>query len=479
MHTSYLILILIVSYFALLYTVSVFRKKSDNFNFFTGGRNAHWLMISVGMIGASLSGVTFISIPGWVRSQNMAYMQMVIGYLVGYAVIAFVLLPMYYRFRLISIYQYLNDRFGVFGYKTGASFFILSRLFGAGFRLYLVAIVLHTLVFGFFDWPFWATVLLSIAMIYVYTQRGGIGTIIYTDVIQTVFMLSALTAAIYFLWKDLGGHQDSIIQYLYQHPRSRIWHSDHFLTDGRHFVKQFLGGVFIAITMTGLDQDMMQKNLACRNLRDAQKNMMVFSLMLIPVNLVFLSLGILLYDWSEMYGIDAVGDQLFPTVAFSPQAPAVLGILFILGVIAAAYSSADSALTALTTSFTVDILGMKLTDTAENRRLRRLTHVLMALLMFLLIIVFNYFVSESVINEIFTIAGYTYGPLLGLFAVGMFTTWKVQDKWIPAIALLAPAITYILKMNSQKWFGYTFSFELIVINGLLMIFGLWALRKKG
>lgn len=478
MQIPYFILALIIGYFALLYTVSVFRKKSDNFNFFTGGRNAHWLMISIGMIGASLSGVTFISIPGWVKSQNMAYMQMVIGYLFGYAVIAFVLLPMYYRFRLISIYQYLNNRFGVYGYKTGASFFILSRLFGAGFRLYLVAIVIHSLVFEFFGWPFWGTVLLSIAMIYVYTQRGGIGTIIYTDVIQTVFMLGALVAAVFFLWKDLREYQSDIFHYIESHPLSRIWHTDSFLTDGKHFVKQFLGGVFIAITMTGLDQDMMQKNLACRSLSDAQKNMLLFSMLLIPVNLVFLSLGILLYDWAEMHGIDAVGDQLFPAVAFSSEAPAVLGVLFILGVIAAAYSSADSALTALTTSFTVDLLGMEMTDTDRNRRMRRITHLSMAALMFLLIVAFKYFVSESVINEIFTIAGFTYGPLLGLFVVGMFTNWKIRDNRIPIIALFAPTITYILKTNSQYWFGYTFSFELIIINGFLMILGLWIFQKK-
>lgn len=435
-------------------------------------------MISVGMIGASLSGVTFISIPGWVMTQNMAYMQMVFGYLVGYGVIAYVLLPLYYRLRLISIYEYLRNRYGNFGYKTGASFFIISRLFGAGFRLYLVALILHTLVFEYFDWPFWGTVSLCIFMIYVYTRKGGIGTIIYTDVVQTLFMLGALVAAVIFIWRNLEITDTSLPAYLIENPLSKIWHLGDFLTDGRHFVKQFLGGVFIAITMTGLDQDMMQKNLACRNLKDAQKNMMLFSVLLIPVNFVFLSLGVLLYQWAGLHGVDAVGDRLFAAVAFSPEAPQVLGILFILGVIAAAYSSADSALTALTTSFTVDILGMELSENQRTKRIRILTHLGMSAAMLVLIVVFRYFVSESVINEIFTIAGFTYGPLLGLFAVGMFTNWRVNDRFIPLVAIAAPVITYFLKKNSLAWFGYTFSFELIIINGALMVIGLWLLRIR-
>ncbi|GCD76782.1 sodium/iodide co-transporter [Thermaurantimonas aggregans] len=476
MSLPYFILTLILGYFSLLFVISRKKSRGDNFFFFTGGRNAHWLMISVGMIGASLSGVTFISIPGWVKTQNMAYMQMVLGYLAGYAIIATILLPLYYRLQLISIYQYLKVRFGPVGYKTGASFFILSRLFGAGFRLYLVALILHTLVFEHFGWPFWATVSLSIGMIYLYTQRGGIGTIIYTDVVQTVFMLGALIATVTFIWRDFNMSDESLFGYIYSNPLSKVWFFDHFLSDGRHFVKQFLGGMFIAITMTGLDQDMMQKNLACRNLKDAQKNMMLFSVMLLPVNLIFLSLGVLLYDWAALHGIEATGDRLFAAVAFSPDAPQILGILFILGVIAAAYSSADSALTALTTSFTVDILGLELIENQRTRRIRILTHLAMSAAMLILIVIFKYFVSESVINEIFTIAGFTYGPLLGLYVVGMFTRWQVNDRWIPIAAIAGPLLTYLLKKNSLVWFGYTFSFELILINGALVIFGLWLLR---
>lgn len=473
------ILLLIVSYFGILIWISSKRKRSDNFHFFTGGRNAQWWMISIGMIGASLSGVTFISIPGWVKTQQMAYMQMVFGYLVGYALIASVLLPLYYRIRLISIYQYLDERFGKVGYKTGAAFFIFSRLFGAGFRLYLVALILHTLVFEPFGFPFWLTVSISIVMIYLYTFKGGIGTVIYTDVVQTVFMIGTLITAMYFLWQQLKGETEGgLFQFITSNSMSKIWHFENFLSDGKHFIKQFLSGVFIAFTMTGLDQDMMQKNLACRSLPEAQKNMMVFSFLLIPVNLLFLSLGVLLYEWAERFGIDAAGDELFAAVAFSPNAPVILGILFIVGIIAAAYSSADSALTALTTSFTVDVLGISLQENERNRRIRKLTHFGFSVALLLLIVVFRYFVSQSVINEIFTVAGFTYGPLLGLYAVGMFTKWNVRDRYIPIIALLAPAFTYRLKTNSHEWFGYTFSYELIVINGFMMALGLWLIRKK-
>ena len=479
MNNSTLILIIVSAYFGLLMLISKFTsRKANNLTFFAANKNAPWYVVAFGMIGASLSGVTFISVPGWVATQSFAYMQMVLGYLVGYAVIAYILLPLYYRLNLISIYSYLEERFGVYSYKTGASFFLLSRMFGASFRLFLVANTLQFLVFDDLAVPFWVTVLLSILLIWVYTYKGGIGTIIWTDTLQTLFMLIAVGLSLYLLKDYVVESGQSLLNFITQSEYSQVFFFDDFTSDSRHFIKQFVGGIFIAITMTGLDQDMMQKNLSCRNLRDAQKNMLTFSVSLVFVNLLFLILGIVLMAYAQSVGINSTGDALFPAVAFSKGLHPLLGISFVVGLVAAAYSSADSALTALTTSFCVDILGQKDYESQKSILQRRWVHIAASITMGLCIIAFKYVLSSSVIEEIFNIAGFTYGPLLGLFGFGLFTRYAVKDKWVPWVAVLAPIICIVLKKNSLDWFSYQIGFELILINGALSFFGLWLLRIK-
>ncbi len=466
-------LIVIVIYFAVLVIISrLTAGKADNATFFTANRQSPWYLVAFGMIGASLSGVTFISVPGWVATNGFSYMQMVFGYLAGYAVIAFVLLPLYYRLNLVSIYGYLHQRFGFRSYQTGAWFFLLSRLLGSAFRLYIVALVLQLLVFDALGLPFWVAVLSTVLLIWLYTHKGGIKTIIYTDTLQTLFMLLALGFTFYFLHDMLSPNQ-SAVAYVSNHDWSKMFYWDSFGSEPRHFVKQFIGGMFITITMTGLDQDMMQKNLTCKHLGDARKNMIWFSLCLLPVNLLFLGLGVYLYDYAAMMNISAAGDELFAAVAFSEGLPVWIGVVFLLGLVAAAYSSADSALTAMTTSFCVDILGMDKTADIREIRTRKWVHVGISVLLVIVVVVFRYVVSESVIKEIFTVATFTYGPLLGLYAFGLFTKRDVTDRYVPLLAIAAPTISGILYVYGPQLIGYTFSFELLLINGSLMFLGLW------
>ena len=468
------ILLLMAAYFGLLVLVArLSTGSSDNKTFFTGNRQSPWYVVSFGMIGASLSGVTFISVPGWVESQGFAYLQMVLGYVVGYALIAFVLLPLYYRENTTTIYGFLQSRFGRSAHATGAWFFILSRWVGASFRLYLVAAVLQRLVFDPLGLPFWLTVLLTLALIWLYTYRGGIRSVIFTDTLQTVAMLGALILSIYFIQsaltpEDLAAWSSKV--------DTRIFFFD--VSDGRNFWKQFLGGIFITLAMTGLDQDMMQKNLTCRTLKESQRNMMTLAVVLIAVNFAFLLLGSDLSLYAMAHGIDAHGDALFPEVAVSAGLPTIVGVLFILGLIAAAYSSADSALTALTTSFCVDILGVEAKSEAEATRTRRLVHVGMTLAVAALIVCARPFVDASIIKNIFTAAGYTYGPLLGLFAYGLISTQRPANTWwIPAAAIASPLLTYGLSIWVPAVLGYTFGFELILVNGALMT-GFLALAPK-
>ena len=468
------ILLLMAAYFGLLVLVArLSTGSSDNKTFFTGNRQSPWYVVSFGMIGASLSGVTFISVPGWVESQGFAYLQMVLGYVVGYALIAFVLLPLYYRENTTTIYGFLQSRYGRSAHATGAWFFILSRWVGASFRLYLVAAVLQRLVFDPLGLPFWLTVLLTLALIWLYTYRGGIRSVIFTDTLQTVAMLGALILSIYFIQsaltpEDLAAWSSKV--------DTRIFFFD--VADGRNFWKQFLGGIFITLAMTGLDQDMMQKNLTCRTLKESQRNMMTLAVVLIAVNFAFLLLGSDLSLYAMAHGIDAHGDALFPEVAVSAGLPTIVGVLFILGLIAAAYSSADSALTALTTSFCVDILGVEAKSEAEATRTRRLVHVGMTLAVAALIVCARPFVDASIIKNIFTAAGYTYGPLLGLFAYGLFATQRpAHTWWIPAAAIASPLLTYGLSIWVPGALGYTFGFELILVNGALMT-GFLALAPK-
>lgn len=486
--SPYLILGCIGGYFLLLILISFLTgKESSNESFFLGKRQSPWYIVAFGMIGASLSGVTFISVPGWVANSQFAYMQMVLGYLAGYLVIGTVLLPLYYRLNLTSIYTYLEQRFGTWSYKTGAAFFLISRIMGASFRLYLVAIVLQTQVFdrlgetipAFSEVPFVLTVVLTIALIWLYTFRGGIKTIIWTDTLQTLFMLLSVGITVWLIASAMELDFAAMVAEIDASKYSRIWFFDDW-NSSQHFLKQFIGGAFIAIAMTGLDQDMMQKNLSCKSLGDAQKNMFWFSLVLVVVNLVFLSLGALLYLYADQIGlaIPEKADQLFPTIALGGYLAPVVGVLFVLGLIAAAYSSADSALTALTTSVCVDFLDIKSRPQHQQVRLRQTVHVIMSLVLVLTIVVFEAISNDSVIAELFTAATFTYGPLLGLYMFGLSNRRPVRDAMVPVVCVAAPVVCYLLKVNSPALFnGYQMGFELLPLNGAITFVGLWLLSS--
>lgn len=485
------IVLIIAAYFGLLMFISYWTSRgADNDTFFIGNRDSPWYLVAFGMIGASLSGVTFISIPGWVEGSQFSYMQMVFGYLPGYFFIAFVLMPLYYRLRLTSIYTYLEERFGKTSYKTGSAFFLLSRVIGASFRLYLVALILQNFVFVKLGWgiPFALTVIIAIALIYVYTFRGGIKTIVWTDTLQTAFMLLAVVISVIFIGKELDLNLSGIVSTVKQSEYSQMFFFEDGWSDSKNFFKQFLSGALIAIVMTGLDQDMMQKNLSCRNLKDAQKNMVWFSSTLIFVNLIFLALGALLYIYIGEMNIERPymmvagekifsSDLIFPEVAIN-HLPALGGVVFLLGLTAAAYSSADSALTALTTAFCVDFLGMK--EGNDRKSTRRIVHIGFSVILVVVILVFREFDDgKGVISAVFKAAGYTYGPLLGLFAFGLLTNWRVRDKWVPIVCIASPILCYIVNMNSEEWLaGYQFGFELLLLNGLATFLGLVLLVKN-
>ena len=477
-----LIFIVFISYTALLFTIAyITGKKSSNDTYFRANKSSPWYVVAYGMVGASLSGVTFISIPGEVGTSGFSYMVLVFGYLLGYAVIAEVLLPVYYKKNLTSIYSYLKDRFGNSSYKTGASFFLLSRSIGASFRVYLVVNVLQVFVFDAFGIPFIANVGLFIGLILLYTFRGGMKTIVWTDTLQTTFMLAALGISIYVISDHMGLNLHSLVSLVTDSDLSKMFYTD--VNDKRFFIKQFFSGAFIAIVMTGLDQDMMQKNLSCKNLKDAKKNIYTLSYLLLPVNLMFLFMGALLYLYANQFGINipARTDDLFPAIAIN-HSGSITALVFLLGLMAAAYSSADGSLTALTTSFSVDILGInENTKLSEKKKVKtRMTvHFMLAFFLLLLVLTFRTINNESVISKLFTIAGYTYGPLLGMFAFGLFTKYKVQDSVVPIIAVLSPIICFILSDNSVQWFnGYKFGFELLILNGIITFFGLLLLSIK-
>ncbi len=476
------IFIVFAAYTLLLLLISfITSRKSDNASFFIGNKSSKWYVVAYGMIGASLSGVTFISIPGSVGGSQMTYMVIVLGYLVGYAVIANVLLPIYYRLNLISIYTYLEQRFGFWSYKTGAAYFLISRLIGASFRMFLVVNVLHVFVFSLWGIPFWASLLFFMVLMILYTFKGGIKTIVWTDTLQTTFMLLSIGISIFLIKDALQLSFGEFAQVISESDFSRWLDTD--ITSRRHFLKQFVSGAFIAIVMTGLDQDMMQKNLSCKTLKESQKNMFFMSLSLVPVNFLILILGATLFIFAQTMGIEvpARTDNLFPLIALKHLTP-FAGVIFMIGLISAAYSSADSALTALTTSFSIDFLQInkkeQLSEKAKQKT-RHIVHIGMGIAVFFLIILFKILNNESVINQLFTIAGYTYGPLLGLFTFGIFTQRKAKDKAVPIISLVSPAVCYLLSIYSQEWFwGYRFGFELLVINGLITFVGLWVFSKR-
>tara|TARA_B100000949_G_scaffold90029_1_gene80403 strand:+ start:172 stop:1608 length:1437 start_codon:yes stop_codon:yes gene_type:complete len=473
------ILFLIAGYFGVLMLISFLTNKGGtNAEFFKANRQSPWYLVAFGMIGASLSGVTFISVPGWVEASQFSYFQVVLGYTVGYAVIGLVLLPLYYKLNLTSIYTYLDGRFGRYSYKTGASFFILSRIVGASFRLYLVAVVLQNLIFDGLNVPFWATVTITILLIWLYTFKSGIKTIVWTDTLQTLFMLIAVGVTIVYVSEDLGINSGNFFSYLADSNLSKMFFFEDWKS-GDFFWKQFISGAFISIVMTGLDQDMMQKNLTCRNLKDAQKNMFWFTIVLTIVNFVFLALGLLLTVYAQQNGVDAHKDQLFPELATQGYFGIGVAIVFILGLIAAAYSSADSALTSLTTSFSIDILDIEKRYSEKKQVVVRKTiHVIMSLVLIITIILFKYVIADAtVIAKLFTFAGYTYGPLLGLYAFGLFSKWKVKDKLVPIVALATPILGYVISINSLKWFGFEFNFFILVLNGALTYLGLVLIRR--
>jgi Na+/proline symporter len=475
--------LIILFYFILLLVIAwITGRDADNAGFFVGNRKSPWYVVSFGMIGASLSGVTFISIPGWVGESHFTYMQMVLGYLAGYFVIANVLMPMYYRMGLTSIYTYLESRFGRSSYKTGASFFLLSRTIGASFRLFLVANVLQITIFEEAGVPFWFTVLVTVGLIWLFTFRGGIKTIIWTDTIQTFAMLTALVFTIVLISRSMGMNFAGLIKTLSVSEYNEIFVFDDWKSK-YHFVKQFIGGAFIAIVMTGLDQDLMQKNLSCRNIKDAQKNMYWLSFALVPVNFLFLSLGALLFIYASFKGIPIPEntDNLYPLIATGGYLSALMAFFFIIGLISATYSSADSALTSLTTSFTIDILEAQKKGEQKLKQTRNIVHIAFTILLGILIVFFRVINDQNVIKAIFTIAGYTYGPLLGLYSFGLFTKRNLRDSFVPVVAVLSPLICIVLNLYSKELFwGYKFGFELLVVNGLITFIGLWVLSwRKG
>jgi SSS family transporter len=479
--TATQIILLIAAYFVVLILISYFTGKEDsNDAFFKANKSAPWYLVAFGMIGASLSGVTFISVPGAVETKQFGYLQVVFGYFFGYLVIAYVLLPIYYKLNLTSIYTYLKDRFGNVSYKTGSVAFLISRVIGAAFRLFLVAKVLQLLIFDQYGIPFTITVIITIALIWLYTFKGGIKTIIFTDTLQTLFMLISVVVTIIFLASALDLNS---ISEIYTNVKESALSKTFFfedINDAQYFIKSFLAGMFITITMTGLDQDMMQKNLTCKNLKEAQKNMVSFSVVLIFVNILFLVLGLMLTQYANQHGITAKKDDLFPTIAMLPEIGIITSAFFLLGLIAAAYSSADSALTSLTTSFCIDIIELDKKPKDSQKRIRKQTHVFISILLVIVIVLFDaIFKDVSVIWELFKAAGYTYGPLLGLFALGIFTKVQLKDRYVWIIAIVAPIVSYFINKYSVDLLnGYQIGFEILIINGLLTFLGLVLIRRK-
>lgn len=462
----------ILLYLSILYIISRFTGKSNsNATFFAANKNAPWYLVAFGMIGASLSGLTFVSVPGWVASTQLSYVQMILGYAFGYLLIGTILLPLYYKWNVTTIYTYLLHRFGVYSYKTGASFFIISRLTGTSFRLFLVLKVIHWIALDTLGIPFWATAAIAILGMWLYTQKTGIKTIIYTDTVQTICMLVALIVGIYVLLEALHLDSYTFEAWWKSQPTTQVFFWNDW-NNGQHFVKQFFSGVLIAFAMTGLDQEMMQKNLSCRSLRDAQKNMFWFTIALVIVTLLFLVLGVLLTAYAQNLGISASGDALFPEVATQSGLGQLFAFTFVFGLIAAAFSSADSSMASLATSASIDLWEIQKGEKGIQQRKKM--HVFMALLLWICIVIFFYLIeNESVIAQLLLFAGYTYGPLLGLFLFGIFSKRKIRDTFAPFICIAAPLLTYSIAVFSKTKFGFDFGFFVLAINGSISGLFLW------
>jgi len=465
-------------YFALLLVISYYTSKGADTNaFFTANRQSPWWLVAFGMIGTSISGLTFISVPGAVGKTSFTYFQLILGHSFGYLTIALVLMPLYYRMNLISIYGYLEKRFGFWSYKTGSAFFLLSRTIGSAARLYLAVNVLQIAIFAPIGVPFVVTVFISIALIWLYTHRGGVQTIIWTDTLQTLFLLIALFITIYLVGQQMNMGLGDMIQTIsdskYSHMFEWDWKNPHF------FGKDFLAGVFIAIVMTGLDQDLMQKNLTCKSIGEAQKNMFWFYWVLLFINILFLSLGALLYIYAQanQIAIPAKTDELYPMLALGGQFGTLAAVTFLLGIIAASYASSDSALTALTTSFCIDFLSIEKFKEEKRTKIKHRVHLGFSLLFFVVIGLFHVFNNQELIAAVFNLAGYTYGPLLGLFSFGLFTKLQVRDKLVPIVCVGSPVITFILETQSQSLFG-GFGFAKLILNGSICFLLLWLIREK-
>lgn len=483
-----LILVVFIAYTLLiLFVAHLTSRKTSNSSFFTGNRKSPWFVVAYGMIGASLSGVTFMSVPGGVYSGQFTYFGIVLGYIIGYAVIAFLLLPLYYKLNLTSIYSYLEIKFGKSSEKTGALLFIISRLVGSAIRMYLVVFVLYEFVFKAWGIPFWVPAIIFIVLILIYTFKGGIKTVVWTDTLQTTFLILAALMTVVIILKNLNISFVELMSISSERGYTKLFETD--WSHSKFFVKQILSGAFITITMTGLDQDMMQKNLTCKSLRDAQKNVLTSSFFFVIVNVLFMSLGAALIYYAQETGLQlptnangvVVNDKIFPTVAFSLDK--LTSIVFMIGLIAAGYSSADGTLTALTTTFCFDFLHFDKNDRIseeQKTRYRKIIHVGFALLYLLVIIMFRPFHNESLIDKIFEIAGYTYGPLLGLYTFGLFVkNRKPNDKYVPIVAIASPIISYILNLYSKEiFFGYQFGFEILIVNGFLTFMALMIISKK-
>ena len=484
--SSSIILTVIFLYFLGLFIISnLTTGNDDNQTFFSANKESPWYLVAFGMVGASLSGITFISVPGDIGSTQFTYFQVVLGYLFGYFVVALLLLPIYYKLNLTSIYEYLKVRFGKVSHKTGAFFFFLSRITGASFRLYLVAIVLQQFVFNELNIPFEITVILSVLLIWIYTFRGGIKTIVWTDTLQTSFMIVSVILSIYLINRSLDWTFIDFINSDELKTYSNFLVTDSFL-EKNYFLKSFVGGMFITICMTGLDQDMMQKNLTCKSLKEAQKNMIIFSIVLVVVTFVFLLLGALLFIYSEKFGImipklngSANTDLLFPEIALNSNLGSLIGITFLLGLIAAAYSSADSALTSLTTSYCVDIIDIKDKTQEYQTKIRKRAHLVMSSILVLVIIIFDNYLNRSVIDGLLVLAGYTYGPLLGLFSFGIFTNYKVNDQYVWIVTIFSVIlVSFLANLDPSYLGGYKIGYELLPINGLITFLGLILIRRK-
>jgi SSS family transporter len=475
-----LVVIILVAYFCILIGISIVTSRgADTNTFFTANRQSPWFLVAFGMIGASLSGLTFISVPGNVGKTNFGYFQLVLGYLVGYWVIIGILMPLYYRLHLVSIYTYLEQRFNFWSYKTGALLFLVSRTIGSSLRLYLAATVLQLFLFDAWHVPFWVTVVVTIVLIWVYTFKGGIKTIVWTDTFQTLFLISAVVVSVWQITAQLGWSFTDMVSVVSTSDYSRIFYFDD-PNSKLYFWKQFVGGAFITITMTGMDQEIMQKNLTCKNIGEAQKNMFWFSIILVVVNILFLLLGALLYFYvsNNNIPVPASSDALFPTLALNHLGLGV-GIFFLLGITASSYASADSALAGLTTSFCIDFLNFKNKEEKQKRREKFIVHVGFSLLFLLVIVVFNEINNQSVIDAVLTIAGFTYGPLLGLFAFGITTKRQVKDPLVPFVCIISPIACFFLNKYSVDWFsGYQFGFEILLVNGLITFIGLLAISTS-